>query len=277
MFLPDYIELYGLNHYRASVNAIELVTQFVSCEYAVRPFILKYKDKMMKQMLKWSKHKSHHVRRLASEGSRPRLPWAIGIPELKKKPGLILPLLENLKNDSSEYVRRSVANNLNDIAKDHPDIVIVLANKWRDISKETNAIIKHGSRTLLKQGNRKILKHFGLSNDNKFEITDLKIITPKVKIGKELIFTFRVRNGSSKEQLFRLEYAIYYLRQNGQNSKKVFKISERKFEPNESAVITKKQSFRIITTRKFYEGQQKLSVILNGNEKANAKFILSVV
>lgn len=274
MFLPNYIEVYGLNNFETSVKAIEVVTQFVSCEYAVRPFIIKYKDRMMKQMFAWSKHKNHHVRRLASEGSRPRLPWAMGIPELKQNPKLILPLLENLKNDPSEYVRRSVANNLNDIAKDYPTLVIEIANKWRGISNETDALIKHGSRTLLKQGNTEILKHFGLANNSKFEVTALKIITPKVKIGKDLVFTFTVQNSSNKKQLFRLEYAIYYLRQNGQLSKKVFKISERHFDPNEKTLITKKQSFKIITTRKFYTGQQKLSIILNGLERAGGKFIL---
>ena len=274
MFLPDYIEIYGLNHFRASVNAMELVTQFVSCEYAVRPFILKYNDDMMKQMFTWSKHKNLHVRRLASEGSRPRLPWAMGIPALKQSPKAIIPLLENLKNDPSEYVRRSVANNLNDIAKDYPNLVIEIANKWSGKSKETDALIKHGSRTLLKQGNTEILKHFGLANNSKFELTALKIITPKVKIGKDLVFSFTVQNSSNKKQLFRLEYAIYYLRQNGQLSKKVFKISERHFEPNEKSLIIKKQSFKIITTRKFYVGEQKLSVILNGHERASGKFIL---
>lgn len=274
MFLPDYIEMYGLDHFKASVNAIELVTEFVSCEYAVRPFILKYKDAMMKQMFAWSKHKNHHVRRLASEGSRPRLPWAMAIPELKRNPKLILPLLENLKRDLSEYVRRSVANNLNDIAKDHPSMIIEIANKWSGISNETDAIIKHGSRTLLKQGNIEILKHFGLSNNSKLEVSALKIITAKVKTGNDLLFSFSVKNGSNKEQLIRLEYAIHYLRQNGQLSKKVFKISERTFKPNENTTITKKQSFRIITTRKFYKGQQKLSIILNGQERAFGEFIL---
>lgn len=274
MFLPDYIQVYGLNHFKASVNAMELVTQFVSCEYAVRPFILEYKDDMIKQMFTWSKHRNHHVRRLASEGSRPRLPWAMGIPELKQNPKLILPILENLKNDPSEYVRRSVANNLNDIAKDYPTLVIEIANKWSGISNETNALIKHGSRTLLKQGNTEILKHFGLANNSKFEVTALKVITPKVKIGKDLVFSFTVQNSSNKKQLFRIEYAIYYLRQNGQLSKKVFKISERHFAPNEKTLITKKQSFKVITTRKFYTGQQNLSIILNGHERASGKFIL---
>jgi 3-methyladenine DNA glycosylase AlkC len=274
IFLPDYIEIYGLNHLETSVNTIEIVTQFISCEYAVRPFILKYKDDMIQQMIAWSKHKNHHVRRLASEGCRPRLPWAMGIPELKQKPEQILPLLENLKNDSSEYVRRSVANNLNDIAKDHPHIVIEIASKWSGISKETDALLKHGGRTLLKQGNVDILKHFGFANDSKFTIKDFKVITPEVKIGNDLVFAFTACNESDTKQLFRLEYAIYYLRQNGQLSKKVFKISERNFEPNEKTVITKKQSFKIITTRKFYVGQHKISIILNGYEKTNENFIL---
>jgi 3-methyladenine DNA glycosylase AlkC len=151
IFLPDYIEQYGLEDFESSVKAIENVTRFVSCEFAVRPFILKYGGTMMKKMRTWSLHKSYHVRRLSSEGSRPRLPWAISIPELKKDPSPILPILENLKNDPSEWVRRSVANNLNDIAKDHPGLVIELARKWKGISRETDAIIKHGSRTLLKK------------------------------------------------------------------------------------------------------------------------------
>ncbi|RZL51966.1 MAG: DNA alkylation repair protein, partial [Pedobacter sp.] len=120
MFLPDYIETYGLEDFKNAVNALEFTTQFTSCEFAVRPFILKYGDAMLDEMLKWSKHKNHKVRRLATEGSRPRLPWAMGIPALKKDVSKVLPILENLKADDSEYVRRSVANNLNDIAKDHP-------------------------------------------------------------------------------------------------------------------------------------------------------------
>lgn len=274
MFLPDYVETYGLDHFDTSVKAMELITPFASCEFAVRPFIIKYKDRMMKQMFAWSKHKNHHLRRLASEGSRSRLPWAIALPEHKKNPKPILPILENLKTDTSEYVRRSVANNLNDIAKDNPDIVISIAKQWKGNGKETDAIIKHGCRTLLKQGHPEILKYFGLSNNSKLEVSELKVITPKVKINNDLVFSFIVKNGSNKKQLIRLEYAVYYLRQNGQFSKKVFKISERTFQPTEKMSITKKQSFRIITTRKFYTGKQKISIILNGHERAFDEFVL---
>lgn len=166
MFFPDYIETYGLHDLKTSVKAFELITQFISCEFAVRPFILQYGDKMIAEMQQWSLHKSAAVRRLASEGSRPRLPWAMAIPALKKNPEAILPILENLKQDPSESVRRSVANSLNDIAKDHPDVVLQTAIRWNGLSKETDAIIKHGARTLLKQGHPQILQHYGLHSNN---------------------------------------------------------------------------------------------------------------
>lgn len=274
MFLPDYIETYGINHFNESVKTMERVTQLISCEYAVRPFIIKYGDKMVNQMIEWSNHPNHHVRRLASEGIRPRLPWAMALPALKKNPQPLFPILENLKNDTSEYVRRSVANNLNDIAKDNPNLVIAIAKNWKGISKETDAIIKHGCRTLLKQGNIDVLKHFGLSNNTRLAVSGFRVNTGKVKIGNYLEFAFAVENSSGKTQTLRLEYGIYFLRANGTHSKKVFKISERSFKPKEKSAITKKQSFKIITTRKYYAGEHKVSVILNGQEKCIGRFLL---
>lgn len=153
VILNNYVEQYGLDDYETSVKAIEKITQFTSCEFVTHPFIIKYPDEMMKQMLVWSKHGHWGVRRLASEGCRPRLPWAMALPNLKKDPTPIIPILENLKNDPARFVRLSVANNLNDIAKDNPEIVIDLAKKWKGESKEVDWIIKHGCRTLLKQGN----------------------------------------------------------------------------------------------------------------------------
>ncbi|WP_221393211.1 DNA alkylation repair protein [Dyadobacter sp. NIV53] len=273
MFFPDYIETYGLDDYENSVKALEFITQFVSCEFAVRPFILKYGIRMISQMQVWSLHKSHKVRRLASEGSRPRLPWAMAIPELKKNPAPILPILENLKSDPSESVRRSVANSINDIAKDHPMIVIEIAAKWKGISKETDAIIKHGSRTLLKQGHADILKHYGLQSDNLL-VTGFIILTPEVSIGRSLEFSFTVKNNQDEKQVVRLEYAVYYQKANGLLAKKVFKISERIFSPQEFCTINRKQSFRLITTRTFYPGQHQLSIIVNGEEKTIDNFSL---
>lgn len=265
IFFPDYLATYGLEDYETSVRALEFVTQFITCEFAVRPFILKYGDKMLQQMHTWTLHESEKVRRLASEGSRPRLPWAMAIPFLKKDPTPILPILENLKQDPSETVRRSVANSLNDIAKDNPAVVIAIAARWKGISKETDAIIKHGSRTLLKQGSKEMLQHYGLDSKH-VAFSDFKILTPKVKTGDSLEFSFTIRNKDAQAQTIRLEYGVHYLKQNGTLSKKVFKISEKTYAPDEQVKILRKQSFRLITTRVFYPGKHQLSIIINGAE-----------
>lgn len=273
IFFPDYIETYGIDDFEEAVQSIEFVTQFISCEFAVRPFILKYGERMMNQMLAWSRHKEHSVRRLASEGSRPRLPWAMAIPALKKDPSATLPILENLKNDPSEWVRKSVANHINDIAKDNPHIVIGIAHQWRSNNKETNAIIKHGSRTLLKQGHPEILHYYGLDTDG-IQVSKFKVLTPVVKTGDSLAFSFTLENKSSQAKHIRIEYAIYYRRQNNTLSKKVFKISEKDCQPGESLQIIRQQSFRLITTRVFYPGKQQVSVIINGIEQAVKSFEL---
>lgn len=273
MFIPDYIELYGIGEFEPAAETLETVTQFVSCEFAVRPFLLKYEKEMIARMLKWSKHENHKVRRLASEGSRPRLPWAMAIPALKKDPTPILPILENLKNDPSEWVRRSVANSLNDIAKDHPGIVIRMAQQWKGISRETDAIIKHGSRTLLKKGHAEILSHYGLKSE-KLHVSGFKILTPKIKMGQALAFRFQVLNENKTRQTLRLEYGLYYLKSNGEWSRKVFKISEKIMAPGVKLSIERKQSFRKITTRVFYPGKHKLSIIVNGEEKGVKSFEL---
>ena len=266
MFLPDFIEQYGLSDYETSVKAFEEVTQFTSCEFAVRPFIVKYPTKMMAQMLIWSKHKHHGVRRFSSEGCRPRLPWAMALPEFKKDPSAIIPILENLKNDSSEFVQKSVANNLNDITKDNPDIVINLIKKWQGKSKNTDWIIKHGSRTLLKQGNLEVMQLFGFGSVQNIKTENFEIVTPKVKIGELLEFEFLLLNNNEANTKIRLEYGLYYQKANGTLSKKVYKISEKKYQPNSKTQVKKKQSFRLISTRKFHVGLHQLSIIINGIE-----------
>jgi len=275
MFFPEYIALYGMEHYQSSVSAMEYITQFTSCEYAVRPFLLNYECRMMKQMLSWSLHENHKVRRLASEGTRPRLPWGKAVPALKKDPAPVLPILQNLKNDPSEFVRHSVANNLNDISKDHPSIVRDIANKWLGISRETDAVVRHGCRTLLKQGNREILLLFGFDSDM-IELAEFSIETPMIRIGENLEFTFSIINRDQKIRAVRMEYAIYYKRKNGSRSKKVFKISECDIEPGRNYEVYRKQSFRKITTRTYYIGKHKLSVIINGKESGAKLFKLLI-
>ncbi|MBS7232678.1 DNA alkylation repair protein [Flavobacterium psychroterrae] len=274
IFFADYIEIYGIDDFKTSAKAFVSITQFISCEFAVRPFIIKYKEKMIEEMTKWSLHENHHVRRLSSEGSRPRLPWAMAIPFLKKDPSSILPILENLKNDTSEYVRRSVANNLNDIAKDNPQIVLEIAGKWFGINKETDGIIKHGCRTLLKQGHPEILRHYGLESTN-IELSNFEIKTPIVKIGDHLQFQFHLNNTNDDAKTIRLEYAVHYKKSKGHLAKKVFKISEKIYQPNQLIKVDRNQSFKIITTRVFHTGIHQLSIIINGTESEVLDFELT--
>jgi len=264
--LDNFVEQFGVDDYETSIKAIERITQFTSCEFAVRPFIIKYPQKMMKQMLIWSKHKHWGVRRLSSEGCRPRLPWAMALPNLKEDPTPIIPILENLKNDVSRFVRLSVANNLNDIAKDNPETVINLAKKWQGKSENVDWVIKHGCRTLLKQGNAGAMEIFGFDAVKNITIKDFKISTPKVKMGESLEFGFKLINNSAKNVKIRLEYGLYYQKANKTLSKKVCRISEKEYNKNSITPITRKHPFKIVTTRVLHPGLHQVSVIINGKE-----------
>jgi len=272
MFFPDYIECYGLEHVDVSLSAIERITQFTSCEFAIRPFIIRYQGYLMEKMQLWSKHADHRVRRLASEGCRPRLPWAMALPGLKKDPSPIQPILENLKNDGSEFVRRSVANNLNDIAKDNPDLVIETVKRWKGDTKETDWIVKHASRTLLKQGNPELMRLFGFGSIDDIRISSFKVHTPKVQLGDYLKFSFRLENISEGPVNIRLEYGIYYKKANGSLSRKVFKISEKGYAANSTALVERKQHFKPITTRVYHAGEHQVSIIINGVEGQKESF-----
>ncbi|MGQ1788450.1 DNA alkylation repair protein [Saccharicrinis sp. GN24d3] len=276
IFIPDIIEKYGMEHFDTSVVAFEAITPFTSCEFAVRPFIIQYQDEMLDKVMEWTKHENEHVRRLASEGSRSRLPWGMAIQSLKSNPEPVLPILEALKNDSSEYVRKSVANNLNDISKDNPETVIEVAKRWKGNTKETDWIVKHACRTLLKAGNSEVLQLFGFAPPDKIEVNDLTLINENLKMGDELEFSFSLNNLSSKSEKVRLEYAIYYMKKNGSLSKKVYKISEKEYAANSVTKVVRKQSFKIVTTRKFYVGEHILSVIINGQEIEERTFELNV-
>ena len=275
MFFGDYVEVYGTDDFKSSVKAMEAITQYASCEFAVRPFLMKYFERMMEQMQKWVHHKNEEVRRLASEGCRPRLPWAMAILSLKKDPSPIFPILEMLKNDPSAYVRRSVANNLNDISKDHPQLVLNIAKKWSGNNPQTDAIVKHGCRSLLKKGHGEILEHFGL-NAVGLRLTNFNIHTPEVAMGGHLEFSAMIQNKNSTPKKLRLEYAIHFLKANGTLFKKVFKISERVLHAGEKITVYKKHSFKPITTRVFYPGKHKASLIINGTASAGKAFTLAI-
>lgn len=273
MFLPDFIEQYGLHEVAASLKAMERMTQFVSCEFAIRPFLINNQKQVMKQMLVWSRHPHHHVRRFASEGCRPRLPWAMAIPGLKKDPSPIFPLLENLKADDSLFVRKSVANNLNDIAKDHPDLVAELVKNWKGESEKTDWIIRHGCRTLLKQAHPSTYELYGLDSTADYEVSKLELSTNDLKLGDSLRFSFRLKTGQVLSKL-RLEYAIYYKKATGKWNRKIFQITEKAFAPGTSFLFEKEQRFHNFTTRKHYPGKHKLAIVVNGKEVAETEFLL---
>lgn len=266
LIFPDFVEVYGLEHFDISIKAMEHITQLESCEFAVRPFIKAYPDKMDAQMQLWSQHKHPQVRRLSSEGYRPRLPWGMGIPFLKKDPSPVLSILKQLKEDPAETVRRSVANNLNDISKDHPETVVNLAKQWKGQSPELDWVVKHACRTLLKQGHPEVMQLFGFGDIKHINIHSFKIHTPKVQLGEDLLFSFTLENSSTLDSLIRLEYAIYFVKANGSLAKKVFKISEKTYANQSSTAITRKQAFKLITTRKLYKGTHKVALIINGKE-----------
>jgi len=271
IFLPDYIELFGLSHFEESMKAIQEVTKLVSAEFAIRPFILRYPDKTMKQMKVWSLNEDAAVRRLSSEGCRPRLPWAPGLPIFKKDPSPIFSILQNLKADRSEYVRRSVANNLNDITKDHPTVVLKMLRQWDDNNANTKWIIKRACRTLLKKGNEEVHSLHGLSQ--KIECRVGKLSLPRqINIGEDFSFSFEFTNRSTKEEKFQLNYAIDYVTSLGKISKKVFSIGEYSVGPSQSFFIERKRSFKNLTTRTHHKGKHQLTILVNGKQKASEKF-----
>jgi 3-methyladenine DNA glycosylase AlkC len=274
MFLPDFVEVYGLERFETSVKAFEKITQFTSCEFGVRPFLLKYPARMMAQMTAWSNHKNSMVRRLSTEGCRPMLPWAMGIPHLKKDPTPILPILKKLRNDDSESVRRSVANNLNDVSKNQPEVVIGFAKKWLGESPEVDWVVKHACRTLLKQGNMELMSLFGFGSVEDIQIDGFQIITPTVRIGEYFEFSFKLLNRVDSVIKLRLEYGLYFQKANGSLSRKVFKISEKEYAANSSTDINRKQHFKVITTRKLHLGLHQVSLIVNGVELERYDFDL---
>lgn len=272
MILPDFVEVYGLEYFDISMNALEFFTINSSSEFAVRQFILKDEQKAMKYFYKWSKNSNEHIRRLSSEGCRPRLPWAIALPAFKKDPSLIFPILDELKNDESSYVRRSVANNLNDIAKDNPILVIDFIKKNIGLSKECDSLLKHAARTLLKKGDVQTLEIFGYKKIDNLSLNNF-ILDDKVCIGEYLNFSFDLENKTKLGPL-RLEYEVDFQMSNDKRSKKVYMISQSDVK-SKIKHVNKRHSFKVVSTRRYYLGVHYLTVIVNGIRVKTKEFILN--
>ncbi|MBM9549054.1 DNA alkylation repair protein [Leptospira sp. 201903074] len=274
IFLNDIVTKSGLDDFETSMKALEKVTVFSSAEFAIRFFYKHHFNKTLKQMHLWSKHKEPMVRRLASEGSRPMLPWGIGIPEIKKNPEIHIPILETLWDDKDEIVRRSAANHLNDISKLNPDLVLEFCRNKFGKSEELDKNLKHSLRTLLKKGNTKALGFFSYNTKWKPEKIKFSLLNKEVKIGNSLEFKISVKQTTKDKTKIRMEYKIGFLLSKGNYGYKVFQLGERMLLPNETMEIIKKHSFAPITTRVYYPGIHTISVLLNGNEYKLQKFEL---
>jgi 3-methyladenine DNA glycosylase AlkC len=272
--LPDYIEVYGLDYWELSMAALGEVTKCGSSEFGIRPFLIKNLKGAMEYMVRWSESDDFRVRRFSSEGCRPGLPWAMAVPALKKDPSPILPILEKLKNDPEEFVRKSVANNLNDISKNQPKLVLDICERWIGENENTDWIVKHACRTLLKEGNTRAMLLFGFANPDKMKVENLEVSDSSPKIGDDITFLFDLILETEKKQKVRIEYITHYMKANGKTSPKVFQIKEVELKPGKHSVI-KKHTFVDMSTRKHYPGEHIIEIVINGEKKGSIYVNLS--
>lgn len=275
MPIADYVSRFGLEKedFHLSINALIEITKRFTSENAIRPFIRKYPKETFQYLHQWTNDENVHVRRLVSEGTRPKLPWASPLREFQKDPSPVLELLEKLKEDDELYVRRSVANNLNDIAKDHPDMLVERLTQWNKINnKGTQWIIGHASRTLLKQGHPKALELLGFSQNIQIEVNHLKVNQPTCKLGDKIEFSFEVQSLSADKQNLMIDFIVHYMKANGKTAPKVFKLSKKSIPANRCLTFKKKISFKPITTRKHYLGQHEIEIQINGMKYGKVEF-----
>ena len=266
--IPTYVELYGIDDWDSSLPAIATITKYSSCEFAIRPFIKKDAARAMAYMLELAGDDHENVRRFASEGCRPRLPWAMALPEFKKDPSPIIPILEKLRDDDAEFVQKSVANNLNDISKDHPELVLDICERWQGSSKHADWIIKRACRTMLKAGNKRAMMLFGFGDPKSLHIEKLKLSKKSLNLGDKLQFSFDLKVATKKKSKVRLEYLVHFAKAGGKTSKKVFQLIEKTYAPGKHE-LKRSHSFADMSTRK-----HRIAIIVNGVEKAGADLTL---
>jgi len=276
MPMADFVAQIGMNNLKASFATLEELTKRFSAEFAVRPFIVAQQELSMLYFANWAQSDNAHVRRLASEGCRPLLPWGLRLHEFVKDPAPVLPILEALKDDPTEYVRRSVANNLNDIAKNQPDLVAKTAKAWlKDASRNRERLVRHACRTLIKQGHQPTLSALGYG-ELRAKFTDFKLQNNQIQLGDSLQFEFKIQNTTKQSQPIILDYAIHFMKANGSLSPKVFKLKTGVLKPNEMLNIEKAHKIKPITTRTFHPGAHKVEILANGKSLGSLAFTLSI-
>lgn len=274
--LGEYVARRGLDSPERALRTLHALTQRFTAEWPVRAFIEAHPELTFATLAAWARDPSEHVRRLASEGSRPRLPWGLQLKTLIADPSPTLPLLRALQDDESEYVRRSVANHLNDIAKDHPAIVAGwLEAHLPDASPERRALLKHASRTLIKRGDARILKAWGLGQKLHGE-AGLKVAPKRVAIGDSIELAVALKSTARKAQKLVVDYAVHHVKANGATSAKVFKGWVLELDAGEERLLRKRHSLKLITTRRYHAGRHAVDLLVNGEAVASAVFDLQV-
>jgi 3-methyladenine DNA glycosylase AlkC len=272
--LTQYIEDYGLDDFETSLSAMYELTQRFSAEFAIRPFIKKNDILVYKKLAKWVNDPNEHVRRLVSEGTRPSLPWGMKVDQIIQQLNRNVELITHLADDPSEYVRKSVANHLNDISHIDQNLFFSALSLIDHKTKNSEKIIRHASRTLLKNGNPKALKLHGYDPSISLKVS-VKMSSTKVNEGDSFELNLVIDNKlkSSKEKKILIDYVIYYLKKNGTHSAKVFRLKDTLIRSE--LAVSKKIHMKKVTTRKHYKGIHYIGIQINGKEYIRKEFKLN--
>ena len=278
VYLPFvyYVANNGLDHFEIAMQAQYELTKRFTAEFSIRSYLDAFPERTLSILTDWAQDDNVHVRRLVSEGTRPRLPWAPRLPSFQSDPEPVIELLEILKDDPAEYVRRSVANNLNDISKDHPDRVVDLAASWwSDGDDKRRRMLRHGLRTLVKAGHPGALGVLGYGADSPVAVASVRIEPPHLEIGESVRITVDLENQSDQTGHALVDLVVHFVKANGTTSPKVFKGGERTINSGESATISKSISMAQFSTRTNYPGTHQVEVQLNGQVFSGGAFELT--
>lgn len=262
--LPEYVALYGQDHFDLSMQALRHLTRFGSSEFAIRAFLARDLPRTLAVMQEWSRNDNEHVRRLASEGCRPRLPWSFQLKELIADPAPAAPILDALKRDDSLYVRKSVANHLNDIGKDHPDWMLERVSGWPRDDARTAWIVRHALRTMIKNGNPRALKLIGVAGKADVRVDAFEAEPASIRLGDRLRIAATLTSTQAENQRLVVDYAIHYVKKSGAASRKVFKWKELDLVGGGAVDLSISQVVRDFTTRKHHAGRHRIELLVNG-------------
>lgn len=272
--MTEFVARRGLADPQRALAALHAMTQRFSAEWAIRPFIERHPALTFATLARWCQDPSPHVRRLVSEGSRPRLPWGQRLKGLVADPAPTLPLLAALQDDPSAYVRRSVANHLNDIAKDHPALLADwLERHLPGASPARRALLRHACRTLIKQGDARVLAAWG-EGAALVGLARLHLTPARLRLGEALTLAVELDSGARQAQTLVVDYVVHHVKANGGTSPKVFKGWNLTLRPLELRPLVKRHVLRRITTRRYHPGLHRVELQVNGRMLAEATFEL---